>query len=623
MRVFGSVSYVHVPDETKSKLDDKSEKLVFVGYAENSKGYKFYNPQTRRTIISRDAKFDEEGSWKWQISQNENYNFFPLLEEFLGTDSSACEIVEVTTPQVSSQVSHVDQGDLSSPSSSERPPRMRSIAELYEETEEINEDSTLFCLFADIEPMCFEEAIQYEEWRMAMNEEITAINRNETWELATLPKGKKPIAVKWIYKAKKNFKGEVEKYKARLVAKGFTQKAGIDYDEVFAPVARMETVRLIIAMAAQQRWKLYLMDVKSAFLNGVLEEEVYVNQPQGYIIEGQEDKVLKLKKALYGLKQAPRVWYNCIDEYFQKNGFTKSPYEHALYVKENKDGEVMYACLYVDDLIFTGNNQTIIEEFKKQMTARFEMTDLGLMCYYLGIEVKQNEEGTFLSQKAYAEAILKEFHMERCNSITTPVECGIKLSRFDNAEKVDSTMFRRLVGRLQFLTCIKPDILYGVGVISRYMEAPTMTHMKAAKRILRYVEETLNYGLSYTVANDFRLFGYSDSDWGGDVDDIKSTSGFVFFMGAAAFAWSSKKQPIVTLSTCEAEYVAAASCVCHAIWLRNLLGNLKFEQIGATDVFVDNISAIALGKNPIFHERSKHIDTKYHFIRECVGKKEI
>lgn len=365
------------------------------------------------------------------------------------------------------------------------------------------------------------------------------------------------------------------------------------------------------------------MDVKSAFLNGNLEEEVYVEQPPGYVIKGDEDKVLKLKKALYGLKQAPRAWYSRIDEYFKQRNFVKCPHEYGLYVKKMENGDMIVVCLYVDDLIFTSNNSAMVDEFKRKMAAEFEMTDIGLMSYYLGIEVKQSDEGIFVSQKNYATKVLKEFNMENCQPVSTPVECGTKLSRFDDAEKVNPTLFRKLVGNLRYLTCSRPDILYGVGIISRFMESPTSSHMKAAKRILRYIKGTLDYGLLYSSSKNFNLVGYSDSDWGGDMDDRRSTTGYLFSLGNAAFTWCSKKQPIVTLSTCEAEYVAAAACVCHAIWLRKLLEMLQISQDEATEIFVDNKSAIALGKNPIFHDRSKHIDTRFHFIRESISKKEV
>ncbi|KOM27543.1 hypothetical protein LR48_Vigan437s000300 [Vigna angularis] len=482
-------------------------------------------------------------------------------------------------------------------------PRFPSLQEIYEVTENLD-NVTLFCLFADCEPMNFQEAIEKKSWRKAMDEEIEAIKKNDTWELASLPKGHKAIGVKWVYKAKKDSKGEVQRYKARLVAKGYSQRAGIDYDEVFAPVARLETIRLIISLAAQNNWKIHQMDVKSAFLNGVLEEEVYIEQPQGYEVKGEEDKVLKLKKALYGLKQAPRAWNVQIDKYFKAANFIKCPYEHALYIKaQGKD--ILIVCLYVDDLIFTGNNPSMFEEFKKDMTMEFEMTDMGLMAYYLGIEVKQGNKGIFITQESYAKDVLKKFKMDDANLVGTPMECGIKLSKDEEGEKVDPTLYKSLVGSLRYLTCTRPDILYAVGVVSRYMEAPTTTHFKSAKRILRYIQGTTSYGLYYSISNDYKLVGYSDSDWSGDMDDRKSTSGFVFYMGDTAFTWMSKKQPIVTLSTCEAEYVAATSCVCHAVWLRNLLKELSLPQVEPTKIFVDNKSAIALAKNPVFHDRSK------------------
>ncbi|KAH9697038.1 hypothetical protein KPL71_023433 [Citrus sinensis] len=257
------------------------------------------------------------------------------------------------------------------------------------------------------------------------------------------------------------------------------------------------------------------------------------------------------------------------------------------------------------------------------MSKEFEMTDIELMAYYLGIEVNQKEEDIFISQESYAKEILKKFKMNDCKPISTPVECRVKLSKHDEGEDIDSTFFKSLVGSLRYLTCTRPDILYVVGLVSRYMENPKTIHFKAANRILRYIKGTINFGLLYSFSNYYKLVGYSDSDWGGDVDDRKSTIGFVFFIGDTTFTWMSKKQPIVTLSTCEAEYVAATSSVCHAIWLRNLLKELGLPQEEPTEICVDNKLAIALSKNPVFHDRSKHIDTRYHFIRECIARKEV
>ncbi|KAH9650283.1 hypothetical protein KPL70_026315 [Citrus sinensis] len=523
-------------NESIAKLDDKSEKLIFIGYDNNSKGYKLYNPNNGKIVISRDIKQVEEQQ-------------------------------EPATPPISP--ASTTCGDSPPSFLNERTEkRTRSLQDLYEVTKR-HDNLTLFYLFADYEPVNFEEAALDEKWRIAMN----------------------------VYKIKRNAKGEIERHNARLVVKGYSQKAGIDYDEVFAPIARLETIRLIISLAAQNKWKIFQMDVKSVFLNGFL-KEVYIEQPLGYVVKGHEDKVLRLKKALYGLKQAPRAWNSKIDKYFQEKCFTKCPYEHALYIKE-KDGDILIVCLYVDDLIFTGSNPSLFEEFKRVMIKEFEMTDIGLVGYYLDIKVKQKEKGIFISQESYAKEILKKFKMNDCKPISTPVEYGVKLSKHDEGEDIDPTFFKSLVGSLCYLTCTRPDILYTVGLVSRYIENPKTTHFKTAKGILRYIKGTINFSLLYSFSNDYKLVGYSESDWGGDVDDRKSTTRFVFFMGDTAFTWMSKKQPIVTLSTCEAEYVAAISSVCHAIWLRNLLKELGLPQEEPTEICVDNKSAIALSKNPV------------------------
>ncbi|KAL4297638.1 hypothetical protein GQ457_12G007010 [Hibiscus cannabinus] len=455
-------------------------------------GYKLFNPSNGRTVISRDVEFDEQASWNWEAHEEQSYDFFPyFVEEQDVTPSQVVDLPQNMTPPPSPAPIHEETSEESSSSgesSSERPPKFRSVRDLYRSTEAIND---LFCLFVDSEPLNFDDAVKDERWKLAMDEEIKSIEKNNTWELSELPKGHEAIGVKWIFKKKKNASGEVVRYKARLVVKGYKQKHGIDYDEVFASVARIETIRLIIALAAQKKWKIHQLDVKSAFLNGFLEEEVYIEQPIGYKVKGQENKCLKLKKALYGLKQAPRAWYSRIDKYFQDKGFDRCLHEHALYIKIKDGGDILIVCLYVDDLIFTSNNPSLIEEFKKDMSLVFEMTDVGLMCYYLGLEVEQSEDGIFISQKGYAKEVLKKFKMFNCNPVDTPMESGVKLSKFSNGIKEDPTLFKSLVGSLRYLTCTRPDILFAVGVVSRYMETPTSTHMKAAKRILRYLKVIL------------------------------------------------------------------------------------------------------------------------------------
>lgn len=582
-----------MPDQRRTKLEDKSKMFIFIGYDEKTKGYKLLDPISKKVVVSRDVRFNEASEWDWNNSTE------VITKD--GGSSIATPTIIPTNPETTDDEDEPQQ------------PKMRSLQDLYDSTNEVH----IVCLLADSEIISFEEAARDKKWQTAMDEEIKAIDRNNTWELTELPKGSQPIGVKWVFKRKMNAQGELERYKARLVAKGYKQKEGIDYDEVFAPVVRMETIRLLIAQAAQFKWPIFQMDVKSAFLNGVLEEEVYIEQPPGYMKNGEEKNVLKLKKALYRLKQAPRAWNTRIDTYFKENGFKQCPYEHALYVKKN-GGNMLFVALYVDDLIFMGNNGKMILDFKSKMTQEFEMTDLGLMKFFLGLEVRQERTGIFVSQEAYAKEILKKYKMTHCNSVSTPMEPGVKLSKFDGGERVDASKYRSLVGSLRYLTCTRPDISLSVGIVSRFMEEPVYSHWKALKRILRYIQGTVSHGLFYSNMEDYKLIGYSDSDWCGDLDDRKSTSGYVFFMGNTAFAWLSKKQPIVTLSTCEAEYVAASWCVCHAIWLRNLLGELEQQQLGATEIRVDNKSAIELARNPVNHERSKHIDIRFHFIRDHV-----
>ncbi|KAK4258396.1 hypothetical protein QN277_007851 [Acacia crassicarpa] len=627
LRIFGCIAYAHIPDQKRKKLDDKGEKCIFIGYEQRSKAYRLYNPLTKKVVISRDVEFDEANYWKWSDEERRVEGLF-FKDDVDSKDQTVEADNDETPPPSPNPTTPAPTSSTTSSSSSNLggvPAKMRSLSDIYDATDPVQTtlDYSLFCLVAECDPVTYEEAANDEKWKKAMNDEIAAIKRNDTWELTTMPKEQKPIGVKWVYKTKTNKEGKVEKYKARLVAKGYKQKYGIDYEEVFAPVARIDTIRLLTAISAQNKWKIYQMDVKSAFLNGYLEEEVYIEQPSGYVIKGEEEKVYRLKKALYGLKQAPRAWNTRIDEYFQKNGFVKSPYEHALYTKRNEDGDIMIVCLYVDDMIFTGNNPGMFVEFKKAMTREFEMTDIGEMSYFLGVEVEQREEGIFMSQKKYAQEILNRFRMKDCKPMSTPIEKGTKLTVHSTRKPVNPTLYKSLVGSLRYLTFTRPNIMYAVGLISRYMEQPKQDHFRTAKRILRYIKGTINHGLFYTHSQDSRIVGYSDSDYGGDIDDRKSTSGYAFHIGSAIFSWSSKKQQTVALSSCEAEYMAAAACTCQAIWLKNILNELHQKQEGPVTIYVDNKSAISLAKNPVSHNRSKHIDTKYHFIREQVKNKVV
>lgn len=630
-RVFGCIGHVHVSDSKRKKLDDKSFQCVLLGMSEESKAYRLYDPVSKKIIVSRDVFFEENECWDWGRSNEEAR--LDILEwgdsneegsELNQSEAESEEEMAATEEGGEVSLSSSESSGENSPTSAESSPEGRnrrapfwmedyvSGGEFSEEVEHNN--LVMFTSHSDL--TTFEEAVQSSKWRDAMDLEIEAIERNGTWELTDLPKGMKKIGVKWVFKTKLNENGEVDKCKARLVAKGYAQQHGIDYTEVFAPVARWDTIRMVIALAARNSWSVYQLDVKSAFLHGELNESVFVEQPQGYEKKGEEYKVYRLKKALYGLKQAPRAWYSRIEAYFIKEGFERCSCEHTLFIKTGAGGKILIVSLYVDDLIFTGNDESMFVKFKNSMKLEFDMTDLGKMKYFLGVEVLQNPEGIYISQRKYAQEVLEKFKMETSNSVKNPIVPGIRLMKDEEGSKVDATMYKQLVGSLMYITATRPDLMYVVSLISRFMASPTELHLQAAKRVLRYLKGTVDLGVFYRKKGKGELMAYTDSDYAGDVDDRKSTSGYVFLLSEGAVSWSSKKQPVVTLSTTEAEFVAAASCACQGVWMRRVLEKLGHSQGKCTTVLCDNSSTIKLSKNPVMHGRSKHIDVRFHFLRD-------
>ncbi|KAK4390398.1 Retrovirus-related Pol polyprotein from transposon TNT 1-94 [Sesamum angolense] len=406
LRVFGSICYVHIPTEKRHKLEEKTEKGIFLGYSTQSKGYRIYNLKTKKLIISRDVEFDEDAMWNWDEEKVKRQSVMipketpPQQQQEEGTDQAEMERRSQEAPGSPRRSSPSEEIEEETP-----PRRTKLLSDIYET-----------CNFIMLEPENFETAVKHKVWVQAMEEEIKMIEKNNTWELADRPKDKEVIGVKWIYKTKLNADGSIQKHKARLVAKGYSQLPGIDYIETFAPVARLDTIRALIAIAANKKWKIYQMDVKSAFLNGYIDEEIYVEQPQGFIAKGSEEKVLRLKKALYGLKQAPRAWYSRIDKYFMDRGFRRSLSDPTLYIK-SQGNDTLIVSLYVDDLIYTGNNEKMIQDFKEDMMKTFEMSNLGLMHFFLGIEINQEKEGIFICQRKYTETLLKKFKMESCKTV--------------------------------------------------------------------------------------------------------------------------------------------------------------------------------------------------------------
>ena len=423
IKMFGCVAYMKTPSVHTSKLDDRSKMVVYLGKEPGTKASRLYDPNHRTLHVSRDIVFQERKFWSWEETEGRDVKFPEIV------DPSAGNVVVQTThqedvqdssdeyePATSTQSSIAQTSDSNasvesagstagSTTTSSTPRNFRLLSDIYDDTEQLEIADDLLLLSVE-EPSNFEEASQEIEWKKAMESELESIEKNKTWVLTELPPGHRAIGLKWVYKIKRDANGVITKYKTRLVAKGYVQKQGIDFEEAFAPVTRLETVRLLLALAARNGWVVHHLDVKSAFLNGDIQEEVYVKQPQGYEKKNEEYKVYKLLKALYGLRQAPRAWYARLKKFLEELGFVKCPYEHAVYTKREGD-ESLIVGVYVDDLLVTGTNVANIIEFKEQMRSEFDMSDLGKLAYYLGIEVEQRKGCIELKQTAYAKKLLE------------------------------------------------------------------------------------------------------------------------------------------------------------------------------------------------------------------------
>jgi len=629
LRVFGSKAFAHIPKDERRKLDAKSVKCTFLGYCDDYKAYKLFDLSKHKMIASRDVIFHENTDD--EISKNDVW--------YTPYDNDAHEKVEIDVEQKQVQEQeHVQSESSMDTSSTHESPRsdpsshskrsesggtQRRSSRTIQVPSRYKDYALMTQVMNVVEPVTYKQAKEHKEWKNAMNEEYESIMRNETWELTELPENKVPIGCKWLYKTKFNADGSVDKYKARLVAKGYSQKEGIDYEDTFAPVAKLNTIRIMIALATQYNWKIHQLDVKSAFLNGDLKEEVYLVQPEGFIKKGQENLVCKLKKALYGLKQAPRSWYIKIDSFFAQKGFVKSKNDPNLYVKKDENGNVALVSLYVDDLIITGSASHLIEDIKIQLAQMFDMKDLGEIHYCLGLEIWREGGKTMITQSKYTREILERFNMSDSKAVSTPLQQNIQLSSVDETKEANGTLYRQLVGSLNYLTTTRPDIAYSVSILSQFMAKPLESHWIAAKKVLRYLKGTVNFGIMYTDDCDVELTGYSDSDWAGNPDDRKSTSGYAFNIGTGIVSWSSKKQPTVSLSSTEAEYKALCNATCEAVWLRRILEDTGNKQMKATVLKCDNQSSIKLAHNPIYHARTKHIEIQHHFVREKIQSKEI
>jgi hypothetical protein len=605
--VFGSKCYILADREQRRKMDPKSDEGIFLGYSLTSRAYRVFNNRTRTMMESINVVIDDCSDNMPDVDPDVDTSH-PQPE-----DSEVVEIPEKTDqqedvtpvnkgPSVKVQKNHPKELIIGSPESGVMTRSREAVSNA--------------CFVSKVEPKNVKEALTDEFWIEAMQEELNQFKRNEVWDLVPRPEGVNIIGTKWVYRNKSDESGVVTRNKARLVAQGYSQIEGVDFDETFAPVARLESIRLLLGVACILKFKLFQMDVKSAFLNGYLNEEVYVEQPKGFVDPNYPDHVYRLKKALYGLKQAPRAWYERLTKFLVQQGYRKGETDKTLFVREEK-GKFMIAQIYVDDIVFGGMSDPMVKMFVNQMQSEFEMSLVGELTYFLGLQVKQMEDTIFISQSKYAKNIVNKFGMENANHKRTPAATHLKLSKDEHGVSVDQSLYRSMIGSLLYLTASRPDISFAVGVCARYQAEPKMSHLNQVKRILKYVSGTSDYGILYSHGEDTRLLGYCDADWAGSADDRKSTSGGCFFLGNNLISWFSKKQNCVSLSTAEAEYIAAGSSCSQLLWMKQMLGEYNVQQDVLT-LYCDNLSAINISKNPIQHSRTKHIDIRHHFIRDLV-----
>lgn len=632
LRAFGTGVYVHIPKQKRRKLDPKSKKCIFVGFDDNIKGYRVYDPDTRSIEVVRDVKF-----------LSDEFNTIKIIAQVHGGQEKSVQTDDPTEVEAASQSDDDEDAGTSDSSvqqSSKQVPakivkrRGTSLADIDENNilntrlrnrrDSENALVAMALIAVGDEPQTYQEAIESpdsKKWKHAMQEEYDSLQQNHTWELVDKPHDQKVIDNKWVFKIKNNPDDSIERYKARLVARGFNQQHGIDYEETFSPVVRYDSIRTLFAIAAAKKLKMRQFDVKTAFLYGDLQENVYMKQPIGF--SDGTNKVCKLRKSLYGLKQSSRCWNQKFKNFIEEFGFKSSKADPCVFAKTDEKNTVIL-CIYVDDGMIFGDSDDIINQIIGHLKQKFEIKVVNAGCF-LGIEIDRLSDGSiFIHQKAYARKVIRKFNMESCAPVGVPSDTNQKLLQNDDSEP-SNFPYRQLIGSVMYLAMgTRPDISYAVGVASRYLEKPSSTHVGAAKRILRYINGTLNRGILYHHSmGEISFNGYSDSDYAGDLDTRKSTTGFVFTVNGSAITWCSRRQSSVSKSTTEAEYIAASEATSELIWLKRLLNEVVPNQFNKPTLYIDNESATKLVKNPVFHRRTKHIDVAYHFIREQHERDEL
>ncbi|KAL0403674.1 UNVERIFIED_CONTAM: Retrovirus-related Pol polyprotein from transposon RE2 [Sesamum radiatum] len=459
----------------------------------------------------------------------------------------------------------------------------------------------------------YQRSREHVEWQDAMKAELDALERNCTWKLTPLPAGKRPIGCKWIFKTKLRADGTVERYKARLVAKGFNQIAGVDYSDNFSPVAKTVTVRLFLSLAAIHGWPLHQMDINNAFLHGHLDEDLYMSPPDRYAV--QPGFVCKLERSIYDLKQASHQWNAELTLKLTEFGFKQSAHDHCLFTQSTSDG-FLALLVYVDDILVTAPTVTLIQQVKDYLHNLFTIKDLGTARYFLGLEIARNSDGIYVAQHKYIQDIIRDIGLMNAKTTSTPFPLGLKLTE-NCGGLLDDPENKDLVGRLLYLGYTRPDISHSVQQLSQFLQRPCDVHWRAAVHVVRYLKGTATKGLFLPSDSSCELRAYCDADWASCSDSRRSLTGFCVFFRNALISWKTKKQSTVSRSTAEAEYRSMAATVCELRWISYLLSNLGVSIRLPIQLFCDNQAAMHIMANPVFHERTKHIELDCHIVRDA------
>lgn len=627
MMVFGTECYAYKQD--KKKLDSRGEKGIFIGYDRYSPAYNVYFPDTGKVSKHRLVKFLLKDSKDSQTQtgpydDGDCYDDIELNAAPIGGQSQTSQTVTTGAGGESGTQPSIQRdsgGTHRYPTRDRNAPSYLKDYQCKTEHTEDEQDVDYFYRAVFGVPKTYTEAMSSErsqKWTKAMEEEMSSLEENKMFTLCTLPEGKRVVGGRWVFAVKEN-PDQSETFKARYVAKGYSQVEGIDYKETFSPTASMTSVRMLIQEAAQDDLVLHQMDVKTAYLHAPMDYEVYMEQPEGFEVESTERLVCKLNKSLYGLKQSGRNWNKLLHDHLVENGFDQNAADNCVYEKQS-EGEKVVLIIWVDDLIIAASSNVLISEVKEMLKKRFKMKDLGELKHFLGIDFTQCKGEVRMSQSRHIGKVLQRFGMSDCKLRSTP--CEQKLNFDEEGEVVDATGYREMIGSLIYImTSTRPDLSWVVSKLSQHLAQPKQQHWVTAKQVLRYLKGTIEHELCYKRSDlGLRLEGYSDADWASDHSDRRSTTGYCFSLTTEGpvISWKSRKQPTVALSTCEAEYIALAASVQESMYLVQLLHGMdKNSQHTPVKIFEDNQGTIALSKNPVCRQRSKHVDIKYHFVRSA------